>query len=110
MVTKVENFFVAAPRTYRLSGLYLIDAICKSKASAQNDFPKLFANRLGAHMAMLLDGASEKEQVRFSGLLSAHLLTLFRYFNPLRNILTLLSLYYSCLNALITVKRSLQRN
>ena len=68
VVTKIENFFVTCPKPYRLSALYLIDSICKSKADLRKDYIEAFSARLPHLMSIFLKDAVEKDQVRISRL------------------------------------------
>ena len=65
LVAKIEKFFQVSPKSYRLSALYLIDSICKSKSEARKTYVERFSSRLPALMAIFLKDAAEKDQVRF---------------------------------------------
>lgn len=65
LVTKIQNFFQTSPKSYRLSALYLIDSICKSKNDLKPTYIDAFSGPLPSLIATFLKDASDKEEVRF---------------------------------------------
>lgn len=65
LVTKVQNFFATSPKEYRLSAMYLVDSICKSKNDLKAAYSEAFGAVLPSLLTTLLKDASEKDEVRF---------------------------------------------
>lgn len=65
LATKIQNFFRTCPKTYRLSALYLIDSICKSKGDSRKSYIEAFSQPLPGLLSVFLKDGDDKDEVRF---------------------------------------------
>jgi hypothetical protein len=60
----IDKFVSKAPQQYKLSGVYLIDSICKKKDGASRQCRSEFGSRMDSILRNALEG-SEKDRVRY---------------------------------------------